>query len=40
MKEFERLQVLMLLPRTIIAIFDGKKITQKTVVIYREVTKQ
>nr|WP_315241610.1 hypothetical protein [uncultured Flavobacterium sp.] len=40
MKEFEKLEVLMLLPHTTITIFDGKKITQKTVVAYSEVTKQ
>lgn len=40
MKEFEKLEVLMLLPYTTITIFDGKKVTQKTVVVYSEVIKQ
>lgn len=40
MKEIDKLEVLMKLPRTTITIFDGKRITQKTVVVYSEVTKQ
>ena len=37
MKQVEKLNVLMKLPYTTISLFDGKKVTQKTVVFYDEV---
>lgn len=40
MKEFEKLEVLLNLPHTTITMFDGENMTQHTVVLYGEVTKQ